>query len=81
MSELHKLTPASCRAARALLGWSQADLVREARVSPNTVAKVEAGDSTVTRATLDKLASVLAGHGVELLNGEAPGARLRKAAP
>jgi transcriptional regulator with XRE-family HTH domain len=71
-----RLTPQSCRAGRALLGWSQADLVSAAKVSPNTVAKVEAGED-VRDATAEKIVQAFADNGVEILNGDAPGARMK----
>lgn len=74
-----RLTAAACRAARALLSWSQGDLVREANVSPNTVAKIEAGEA-VRDATSAKIVETFMARGVEILNGDAPGARMRRAA-
>jgi ribosome-binding protein aMBF1 (putative translation factor) len=76
MTDLVRLTAAACRAGRALLAWSQADLVAAASVSPNTVAKVEAGE-TVREATAARIVHAFASHGVEILNGDAPGARMR----
>jgi transcriptional regulator with XRE-family HTH domain len=76
MSENAPLSAPACRAARALLGWSQADLVAKAKVSPNTVAKVEAGEE-VRAVTAARLLAVFDAHGVELLNGGAPGARMK----
>jgi predicted transcriptional regulator len=60
------LSPDSCRAARALLRWSVADLVREASVSPNSVQKVEAGDP-VRQATIDRILTAFERNGVETL--------------
>lgn len=77
MAEEPKLTAAACRAARGLLNWTARDLMREAGVSPNTVVKVEAGE-TVTDATASRIVQAFAKHGVEILNGDAPGARLRR---
>jgi len=71
-----KLTGTSCRAARAILRWSSADLVREANVSPNTVARIEA-DQEVRESTRAKVQAVLEARGIEILNGDSPGARLR----
>lgn len=78
MSENSPLSAPACRAARALLGWSQADLVAKAGVSPNTVAKVEAGER-VRASTAARLLAAFAAAGVELLNGGAPGARMKPA--
>jgi len=71
-----KLTAPACRAARALLGWSVRDLQREARVSPNTVTAFEGG-KTIREETADKIAAAFDAHGVEILNGNSPGARLK----
>lgn len=71
-----KLTPEAMRAARGILGWTQADVVTAAQVSPNTVAKIEAG-GVVREETAAKIVTAFATHGVEILNGDAPGARMR----
>lgn len=76
MSDNAPLSAPACRAARALLGWSQADLVTKAGVSPNTVAKVEAGEE-VRASTAARLMAAFEAAGVELLNGGSPGARMR----
>lgn len=75
MSDL-PLNAATCRAARALLGWSAKDLVREAKVSPNTVTRVERGED-VGEATRARIVAAFDAAGVELLNGGAPGARMK----
>lgn len=71
-----KLTPESCRAARALLGWSIATLVKEAEVSPNTVTKIEAGGAA-RDATAQRIVAAFEANGVQILNGDAPGARMQ----
>lgn len=76
MTDEVKLSGPACRAARGLLGWSQADLVREAGVSYSTVVNIE-GDAPVKAETEAKVISTFAKHSVEILNGDAPGARLR----
>lgn len=50
--------------------------MRRARVSPYTVAKIEAGEE-VRASVLAKVQATFEAHGVEILNGDAPGARLR----
>lgn len=72
-----KLSAESCRAARALLDWSAKDLCREAKVSPNTVVKLEAGEG-VREAPKARIIEAFERHGIELLNGSFPGARLKK---
>lgn len=71
-----KLTPAACRAARALLNWTVRDLMREAGVSPNTVTGLEGGQ-VVRPETEAKVVAAFAAHGVEITNGDGTGARLR----
>ncbi len=42
------LTPSQCRAARALIAWSQSDLCDAAKVGRATLANFEAEKSTPT---------------------------------
>jgi predicted transcriptional regulator len=74
------ITPAQCRAARALLDWSQQDLAIHASVAIVTVHQLEAGLSQPRRATLDVIRRALEAAGVEFIdeNGGGPGVRLRK---
>ena len=69
-----------CRAARALLGWSQQDLANQARVGIVTVNQLENGLSQPRPATLDVIQRALETAGVEFIdeNGGGPGVRLRK---
>lgn len=46
------LTPAICKAARALLGWEQTDLAREAGVARTTINTFERGGSDPRASTL-----------------------------
>lgn len=73
------------QAARALVGWSRADLAKRAGVSEITVKRAEApsGEDVGGRAsTAQKLVAALESAGVIFLaeNGEGPGVRLRKVA-
>jgi transcriptional regulator with XRE-family HTH domain len=74
------ITPAQCRAARALISWSQEDLAREARIGVVTVHQLEAGISQPRRATIDVIRRALEFAGVEFIdeNGGGAGVRLRK---
>ena len=74
------VTPAQCRAARGLLGWSQQELARKARVGIVTVHQLETGVSQPRRATLDVIRRALESAGVEFIdeNGGGPGVRLRR---
>jgi predicted transcriptional regulator len=74
--------PEQCRAARALLDWSQDQLSKKASVGIVTVRQLEAGTHEPRRATLDVIRRALVDAGVEFIdeNGGGPGVRLRKAA-
>lgn len=78
--EGYMMTPAQCRAARALLDWSQQQLADVARVGVVTVRQLEAGASQPRNATLDVLKRALEEAGVIFVeaNGEGPGVRLKR---
>ncbi len=70
------LNPPQSRAGRALLGWSQTDLADRSNVSPSTIRDFEAGRRTPMINNLAAMRRALEEAGVELLNGDRPGARL-----
>lgn len=47
-----RLRPDQIRAARGLLGWSQADLAERTRLSVRTIKRVEGGDEITPAADL-----------------------------
>ena len=59
MDAAHPLTPADCRAARARLRLTQAELARRAGVSRATLVNFEKGRGAPLRASLQALQSVL----------------------
>ena len=61
-----------CRAARALLEWSQAELAYQARVAAKTVADFERGATEPNPRTLARIAETRELAGIELLNDGAP---------
>ena len=73
------LTPQQCKMARVGLGLGVRDLARLAKVSPNTVTRLERGELLLPR-TLQTIRSALEAAGVELIdeNGGGPGVRLRR---
>jgi transcriptional regulator with XRE-family HTH domain len=73
-----ELTPAQCRAARALVNWSQSDLETAAKVAKKTIADFERELRQPYPRTVDAIRAALEAAGVEFTNGEAPGVRLRK---
>ncbi|MBN9506052.1 MAG: helix-turn-helix domain-containing protein [Altererythrobacter sp.] len=74
------LLPEQCRAARALLNWTQAELARYAGVSRSTVRDFEGARHQLHRSTEAQLIRTLEIAGVRLLpaDREGPGARLCK---
>lgn len=76
------ISPRQCKAARALLDWSQQDLADHAKVGIVTVRQLEAGVHEPRRATLDVVRRALEAAGVDFIdeNGGGAGVRLRKPA-
>ena len=71
-----------CRAARALLGWSQAEIASAAKVHKRTVMEFENGTRRPHLGTLSLLKSAFETAGVEFIDresGKGPGVRLREA--
>lgn len=75
-----KLSIREIKAARALLDWSQYDLADHSGVSQPTIGRLEAKDGEIGgRADTErKLRRALEKAGIEFLNGDQPGVRLRK---
>lgn len=71
-----RLTPEAMRAGRALLRWTLRDLASASGVALSTVHQYEKGDRDARDGTAQKIVATFAAHGVEVLNGDAPGARL-----
>lgn len=78
------MTSAQCRAARALLNWSQADLANIAQVGISTVRTFETDTAIPRRATLAMLVQALEKHGIVFLAAGDPalgdGVSLRQSA-
>lgn len=72
-------TPGQCRAARALIGWSQDQLAVAAKVAKATIANFETGKREPYGRTLDDLRAALESAGVEFTNGGRPGVRMKGA--
>jgi transcriptional regulator with XRE-family HTH domain len=74
------MTPPQCRAARALLGWSQEELAAAAHVSIGTIRNFESGKSMPMYNTIGGIKRALEDAGVAFImqNGGGPGVRLRK---
>ncbi|QCI68845.1 helix-turn-helix domain-containing protein [Phreatobacter stygius] len=61
------LLASQCRAARALLAWSQDDLVGASKVTKSTIANFEAGKRNPYERTLDDLRAAFEAAGVEFI--------------
>lgn len=72
------MTAAQCRMARAALQMGVRDLAAAAKVSPNTIARLERGEALYAR-TIAAIRAALEAAGVEFIdqNGGGPGVRLR----
>jgi len=73
------LKPEQCKMARAGLGMSVRELAERAKVSTNTVSRLEAGEELKLR-TVEAIQTALEAAGVEFIaeNGGGPGVRLKK---
>jgi transcriptional regulator with XRE-family HTH domain len=78
------VTTRQIKAARALLGWSQADLSDRSGVSEPTIARLEAINGRLggREGTAEKIQAAIESAGIEFIdeNGGGPGVRLRKRA-
>lgn len=68
------------RAARVLLGWDQARLAASAKVAIGTVRRMESfeGDIGSQTGTLHKVQIALEKGGIEFLDDDRPGVRLKE---
>lgn len=72
------IRPIQCRLARVALGWNVDRLSMEAKVSTQTVKRLERGEE-LRPATLQKIQAVLENAGIEFIpeNGGGVGVRFR----
>ncbi|GEO81952.1 helix-turn-helix transcriptional regulator [Pararhodospirillum oryzae] len=71
------LSPAQCRAGRALVGWSQQELCERAQVARKTLADFEAGKSTPYPRTAAAIRMALEAAGIEFIAENGGGAGVR----
>ncbi|PZP42640.1 MAG: transcriptional regulator [Azospirillum brasilense] len=67
------LTSGQCRAARALLDWTQDDLAERAEVSRSTVRGFEGGQHELQRSTGTAIRRALEEAGIIILERDAAG--------
>ena len=70
------MSPEQCKMARAGLGLGVRELADMAKVSTNTISRLERGEPLMER-TIDAIRAALEFAGVEFTNGDAPGVRLK----
>jgi transcriptional regulator with XRE-family HTH domain len=73
------ITPAQCRAARALLDWTEDDLAAHSKVSKRTILYFEKDtERQPLRISLDALQQAFEVAGIEFTNGNEPGVKLKQ---
>ncbi len=70
------MTPEQCRAGRALIGWSVADLASKVGLDERLIDDFEAGRNDPASGTIEVLRSGLMTAGVVFTGGETVGVRL-----
>jgi transcriptional regulator with XRE-family HTH domain len=73
MPKIVGITAAQIKAARALIGFSQADLAKAAGVGPTTIARLELGSQSPLAATLNAVFVALSLSGVRFIDDGEPG--------
>jgi len=73
------ITGRQLKAARALVGWEQTELARKSGVAISTVRRMESfeGEIGARTGTLSLIKKSLEKAGVEFLNDDRPGVRMR----
>jgi predicted transcriptional regulator len=74
------ITGRQLRAARVLLGWEQVELAKRAHVGIGTIRRMESftGEIGSRTSTLSQVQAALEKAGIQFLNDESPGVRVRK---
>ena len=73
----YAISPGQAKAARALLGWSQDQLVAASGVPKRTIARLELGDGVPHPRTLAAIRTALEAAGIEFIYGDGTGVKLR----
>ncbi len=72
------LRPSQCRAARALLGWTQAELAERAGVKVLVLRRFETGATDPRASTRDRIEKALLDAGIDLTENDGIGVTLRR---
>jgi len=78
-TKIVEISPAQCRAARALIDWSQTELASQAGLGLSTVVDFERERRSVSGNALGTIRKALEAAGVQFIdkNGGGSGVRLR----
>jgi len=71
-------TDAQCRAARALLNWTQEDLVAHSKIAKKTIADFERGVTGPHAKTVAQITAAFEAAGIQFLNSDQPGVRFTR---
>jgi transcriptional regulator with XRE-family HTH domain len=71
------MTPSQCRAARALLDWTQTELAEAASLGLSTVVDFEKSRREVSADLVASIKRALEKASVQFTNGKRPGVRLK----
>ena len=71
------ITPEQCRAARALLDWSQPDLVKASGVGRSTITRFERGSHMPHASNLAAIRVALEAAGVIFIDDNGGGVKLK----
>jgi transcriptional regulator with XRE-family HTH domain len=66
-----------CKMARVALALGIRDLAKLAKVAPATISRFEAGEELKVR-TIEAIQSALESAGIEFINGDQPGVRMKR---
>jgi DNA-binding transcriptional regulator YiaG len=77
-TKIVEMSPSQCKAARALLEWTQSELARAADLGLSTVVDFEKQRRVVSGEALNAIRRALEQAGIEFLDGNGPGLRLHK---
>ena len=72
------ITTTQCRAARALLKWKQTDLADRCAISLTTIRNFESEARTPYKSTLKILRETFEAHGIEFIDDDYIGVKLKK---
>ena len=77
------ISPGQCRAARALLNWTQPKLAQEAGLGLSTIVDFERERRNVSEHSIELIAGTLAAADIEFIgeNGGGAGVRLKTRTP